>query len=375
MPESKLPTFPTSYSLGRLNFQLIGDPTYAPHIISELQSLLRKNQGNQSHITYDFLNYTELTGDYISVSPIRVKSNEYQSFQAGSEHVVRFNSDTINVQVRTPEKPLRQRLQPPAIQRIWNWNFLTRDEEYAKNFMYDVFDYTTQTKQLELGQTYIHASTMTKGRLALALLASGGIGKTSSLLKFILEDNWQYLSDDLGLIDDDGVLRRTPKKLQIYGYNVRGQETIKQALLARRSLTDRAAWFSRLNYAGERRVRRRTSAEEVFTSEKIAGAAPITHAFFLERRGVEQFLLEPMSVDELSDCAAQILMQEIQPFGEISAAVYGTSIHSNLPSANQVFRKTREVISLGFKNVSPQRIGIPLSASPDELFHFIKAQI
>src|SRR4029078_8606315 len=99
-----------------------------------------------------------------------------------------------------------------------DWNFLLPTEQLAKNFMSDVFDYLTQIKKLEVGQSSIHASSFTKDDRTVVVAAWGGIGKTTSMLKLVAEDNWNFLSDDLGIIDETGFIYRSPKKMQIYAY-------------------------------------------------------------------------------------------------------------------------------------------------------------
>src|SRR5690606_22968318 len=93
------------------------------------------------------------------------------------------------------------------------------------------------------GQTYVHASGFEKKGLGVAVFAHGGIGKTTSMLKMVREDGWKFLSDDLAVIDAQGVMWRSPKRMQIYAYNLLGQRPLQKDLFRGRSLADRMSWW------------------------------------------------------------------------------------------------------------------------------------
>src|SRR5690606_6917130 len=139
---------------------------------------------------------------------------------------------------------------------------------------------------------------------AVAAVAWGGVGKTTALLKLVGEAGWKFLSDDLGLVDDAGMIWRTPKRMQVYGYNLRGQPASYRALMAGRNPIDRAAWHIRERTAGPKRVRRRVSAEELFGSERVGTRAKLTDVLFMERADVPRLAATPMTGDELARRAA-----------------------------------------------------------------------
>ena len=64
----------------------------------------------------------------------------------------------------------------------------------------NVFDYLTQLANVELGQSYLHASSFERDGQGVAMAAWGGVGKTTAMLKLVGEHGWRFLSDDLNLI-------------------------------------------------------------------------------------------------------------------------------------------------------------------------------
>lgn len=193
-----------------------------------------------------------------------------------------------------------ERFAPGWLLRTGSSKYLLRSEKVAKNFMYNIFDFVTQLANLRLGQSYIHASSFVRQERAVAVVAWGGVGKTTALLKLVGASGWSFLSDDLGLIDDTRTLWRTPKRLQVYGYNVAGEEATYRALMmSGRNVVDRAAWHVRRWTAGPKRVRRRVSAEELFGPEQTAVRAELTDLFFMERADVAKLSAAPIDSAEI----------------------------------------------------------------------------
>jgi hypothetical protein len=237
--------------------------------------------------------------------------------------------------------------------------------------MYGVFDHITQIAQIPLGQSYIHASSFERDGEGVALLAWGGIGKTSAALKLITEHGWRFLSDDLGLVDDEGILWRTPKRLQVYAYNLAGQERLREMLMAGRSAMDRAAWSWWLHRHGPSGVRRRVSAEALFGTDRIAHSAPLRRLFYLWRGDVPRFTTEPLSASDAARRATEVVMQEIEPFGYFSRAMHGGAAADVLPMEEEVRGTTRAVLLRAFREVPASTVLIPNAATPDELTAYL----
>ena len=64
--------------------------------------------------------------------------------------------------------------------KVLEMNCLTLDELRAKNFLYKLFNWSVQAKQLSLGQSFIHASALIKDNSTIAILGEGGVGKTTT---------------------------------------------------------------------------------------------------------------------------------------------------------------------------------------------------
>jgi hypothetical protein len=371
MSGMRTPAGAAHYRLGRLEFAVEGQDTILPHVAEELAPLRRTGAGGPA-LRFRF-GRLDPVREGVEAWPLRVGAEGYEARLApiGLAYAWRPDRQLVraDIQVHSLGLPTtwRGRLAPMALRRARHWNYLAPDEDVAKNFMYGVFDHLTQVAGLARGQSYIHASSFERGGEGVALFAWGGVGKTTALLKLVLENGWHFLSDDLGLLDREGTLWRTPKRLQVYAYNTAGQPGMRRALLGKRSWLDRAsfAWMERRR--GPHGVRRRVSAESLFGAERVASQARLRHALFLERADVDRFRWQTLPVEALAERAASILLHELQPVVELAAALGSAGAVHLLPRPEELYRRSAAVLSEGLRATAPLLLRIPRRAGPDAL--------
>lgn len=357
------------YQIGKLVFALDGEDKVLPHLREELRSIELK-EDKKPALIFRFGNVSKELPNGIYVSP--VICTEREVLFAGNGFLYRVSEENGVIIVSIRSNPISRRKQMfPVLSKIRDWNFLLPAEQLAKNFMYDVFDYLTQIQNLQVGQSYMHASSFTKDNRTVAVVAWGGIGKTTSMLKLVTEDNWKFLSDDLGIVDENGSIYRSPKKMQIYAYNLVGQPGLKKLLLEGRPIADILNWYYRKARFGIKKVRRRVSADELF-KDNVGNSAKLTDVFFIERADVKDFETQSISINELAGKAASTVMSEIDPYHKIVAAIYSVQTSSVIPPYQEVFDKTKEILQKAFSLTAPLLIKIPLKASPDELADFLR---
>ncbi|HET7550123.1 MAG TPA: hypothetical protein VFK04_02465 [Gemmatimonadaceae bacterium] len=414
-----------SYRLGRLPFTLSGDGECASYLQAELAALRESESYEKTspapfvpRLAFDFVHALPPLRDYTATTPVYAMEDSFRvSYNSLNYHVSRLegvvsgaarpdgsapatavfeNDSATSVTESRGSYPnpepcllnpagLRIALRPDdfgrrhrwfsTLYRARDWNFLSGEETHAKNFMYGVFDYFTHIAQLELGQSYIHASSLSRDGEGTAIVAWGGIGKTSAALKLITEHGFNFLSDDLGLVDDSGTIWRTPKRLQVYAYNLEGEEQLRSMLLDGRSILDRASWEWKLQRRGPKGVRRRVSAEELFGAQSVARSAPLTRVFCLERGDAHDFEVRPITTEELSHRAAEVVMHEIEPFGLVSRALHSGHHAPLLPTQDQVVSATRAVLRRAFADIPVLSIRIPLSTTPTTLANYLLSLI
>lgn len=363
-----------NYQLGKLIFTIKGEDKILPHLYKELKSITYTGS-EKPDIVFNFAPPSKQIKNGIYVSPIVCSSTELlfndKSFNLHMEN--KGHLTHVNIQ----SKPVTRRENWfPKLARFKNWNYLLPAEQGAKNFMYEVFDYITQIKNLEKRQSYIHASSFKKDGKAIAVIAWGGVGKTTSMLKLVQQDGWKFLSDDLGIIDADGFVYRSPKKMQIYAYNLENEPAFRNILLGGRGALDRLNWFILKHKKGLHGVRRRVSAEELFGETAVEKCAKLTTAFFVERAAIKEMTARTISTEELAQRSAIIIMREINPFQTIETAVHSALKESIIPYYDDLFQQTKLLLKNAFSNVNNLvLLQIPQKTTPNELANYVRTSL
>lgn len=271
--------------------------------------------------------------------------------------------------------PGRPPFLPDAVYRWWNWNYLWPHEHAAKDLVYNVLDPITGVLHLGLGQTWLHASSFARDGRGVAVTGAGGTGKTTTMAKLIMEDGWRFLSDDLALVDREGTIWRSPKLLQVYAYNVAGQQRLREALLAERSLVDRLSWQWNLRRRGPRGVRRRVHAETLFGDDRVTHRAPLTDLILLERGGVDEAIVTDVSAAELAARASFVVLAELNPLASHALALHGAGHGHLLPHPSAFLRTVEQILLDAANKARTRRIAVPESMGPDALADLFRAEL
>lgn len=307
------------HRIGRLPFVITGETPVARELRREFETASPAFADDASSaLSIDFVDRLEWH-DASRNGWISVTEDGVHGAKAGFRSRLAFDDGAVRLTVQADTPPERSRLRG-EVRKFRHWNYVTPTQWLAKNVIYDLFDYASQLAQTGLGQSYIHASAAEKDGRAYAILGWGGSGKSSTILQMVLERGWRFLSDDLGVLDADGLMHFHPKRLQVYAYNLEGLPRLHRAVLGRRSAADRASWAYHLRRRGPKGVRRRIGPTELFGADGVGSRAPLAGAVLLLRGG-DRFHLAEADGEELARIATYTLRHELSPIGEVVAAV------------------------------------------------------
>lgn len=368
------------YRIGPLSFSIEGQGRLVDTISLEFDSFLDQDQKNEPLIRFVFDSSLPINTNGVISDPIISYGEAYKARHSGliyfHERIEKKSRKiTINTDISIyGYKVSLERLDIiKSFLRFINWNYLKPEEVLAKNFLYDVFDYISQIELLSQNASYIHSSAFVKEDQCMVITGRGGIGKSSLLLKSVLEKEWKYISDDLAVVGENGKIWRTPKKLQIYGYNLEGEKNISDALLKDRNIFDLLAWYARFYLKGGKRVRRRVSASEIFGDEYVMNFSFISKIFFLEKAECNKFSISNMSIEEFSNRSAYVLVSEINPFLNISLALYSSGNSRMIPKVSEMISLTESVYLKSLKGIDCYLVAVPINATPSDLSIFFSS--
>lgn len=362
------------YKIGPLIFNLSGEGKLLNSIEEEFHSIRLSNNNYKPELTFNFLDTLELVEYNSTIDELYVGENVFKATLFGLTYQVFFeNGLPFKINILNPD--YSQNNFKRTIRRILNWNYLYQWEKHATIFIYGVFDYITCLHLLKSGSCYLHASAIVNdANEGICMVAWGGVGKSSSMLKYVMEHNYKYLSDDLVVLDKEGLLWRSPKKMQIYAYNLKNFLKLQKQLFIKRNILDKLSWNLHLKLRGPKKVRRRVKAEELFAKELIAEKAILKKTLFLQRSCSSDFSLRELTTTELAEKAANILRKELQPLFDYNVALSVID--------HQVFLNSKDFINMAIKNISQGvknsiiiQINIPEKATPKELISYLNKNI
>jgi hypothetical protein len=242
------------------------------------------------------------------------------------------------------------------IARLKDWNFLTPSEIVAKNLIYDLLEPVAHELMVESGMGFIHASAYSKGSICSLVTGEGGMGKTALCL-IAQEKGYRYMNDDLSLIDSSGTCFHHPKKLQIYGYNVKESPELREKLFKGKGGLNRLQFNFRKQLYGPKRVRRRIPAAMLFND--IHERAKISKIFFLARG--DELKIQKMERERFVETELEIIKKEFSEYIRVLEK-------GNQEDLNNLLLATKELYRHLYESTECLEVAVPHPFDLKELF-------
>jgi hypothetical protein len=359
--------------LGRLAIAFSGQGNIGNHLRGEIHPLPQATGEERDALMFRLgsivssANEVQIGRYFVSADQVRVEGPTLDvCFGVGHDAMATLS-------VRPPHHPALRRLKNTS--RQWgDISFLSEPARLAKYFIYEFFNPIVQLRQLSLGQTWLHASALTNGARTIAIMAWGGVGKTSTMLRLMQDDDWRFLADDLAIIDDCGSIYRSPQRIQVYAYNVAGDAPLKRQLLGGRRPLDRLQWEVRLATRGPSRVRRRVHAEDLFSPDRVGEKGVLTDGLVLRRVRGRSFRHRELDYSEAAIICSNVLHAELDPLWRWQAALGGSAADHAFPSFEESTATARLVLSDAFRaaNARCVLVDVPVTAQPHDLKLYVQ---
>lgn len=155
----------------------------------------------------------------------------------------------------------------------------------------------------------IHSSAVKFNNQVVLFGGSGGVGKTSLELELCFHRGAHFIADDISVVSKGGMVYPNLSYPKIYGYNVEGQERIKNLVINKSDFFDRLHW----NYhyrKGPNKVRRRVSPKTIYGKFENQ-SLKVDRYLILDRCEGEEFSTRKISVSEASERTVKILKEEL----------------------------------------------------------------
>ena len=362
-----------SFSVNNVYISILGKHPIIKYILNELS--LFPNTDHDPHLTFYFTNSKIQQNDGIRIDNIIANENSIFITNGSFDYKIIFDEPCNYTKILLRPKVCKENYIIQNFNKFLDWNYLTKLETLAKDFMYNIFDYLLHLKMLKYGGAFIHASSVEKDGKAYVFTGWGGTGKTSILIRLVMRDQMNFLSDDLSIINSrEKSVYLNPKFIQIYPYNVRGDHQLYRKLMGNRSLFDKLNWHWRRIIYGSKGVRRRVSPKELFGSDRIGSKAEIYKVLFFARSVKNKYEIKRISPSKMALLNANIIIPELHPLSQYIYQLHAVGCNL-IPSLDFIFQKTMEIYEKSFNGKECYYVVLPSKAPPNDVYDFIKMVI
>lgn len=221
------------------------------------------------------------------------------------------------------------------------------------------------------GLSLIHAAAFAVNDRAVLLAGTGGTGKTSALLSMRQQSGLAFISDDIAVISDKGLVYPNLAWSKVYGYNLSDYIT-KKELLKGRGIIDKIQFNAKLK-KNPKGVRRKMRPDRLFKSAKNK-AVPLDRIIYLFRDNGDKPELRMIGVEDAVDMGIHVIKTEYTIFNNFLEwdGYNATALHTApVLSLQHVMENWREMQIRAFQNVQLQLLHIPASMPHAEYLDYM----
>lgn len=315
---------------------------------------------------------------HYSLSKKAIRANNF--FIDGSKTI--FKSDEAEYVIHDNTKPINYISIYPKIGKnirykfkFFNRSYYNRTRSRIENFIYMIFVPYMQYKLLSHSKAFLHAAAITKNNEAILFAANPNIGKTSVSLKFVLNDGYRLLSDDLPIVSRDGVVYSYHRPLAVYPFHFRYSEFLRKNTFKGKGPLDIFHWYFWQIILGQERVLRRLPNSKIFNTEQLAQRATMKKIFFLLESTKDTFEIQKIDTKSLAVRLAYVYLYETHIHQNFTYPLYSILQNSNIPTTVELFEQLSGVYNEAFKNVDTHILYLPNKVTSGAVYTFIKNMI
>ncbi len=216
----------------------------------------------------------------------------------------------------------------------WHWNEKPFLVEWVlpakgKNWLRKLFNIQFSHPYQEIGQLFhelvliptihlfyndrfllLHGSSVSrkKDNKAIVIGGTGGVGKTSLAIKLV-GNKYDFMADDITVIDSKGIVWGNFAWPKIYGYNVIRDEATRSRLFSNLDTVDKIMWHIQMRTRGPDRMRRRISPA-LFFHRNIKIKSELEKYYILFRKNTQRLTIKRINTNTAVNMSLNIMASE-----------------------------------------------------------------
>ncbi len=159
----------------------------------------------------------------------------------------------------------------------------------------------------------VHASTYEGKNGAIMIGGTGGVGKTSLEINFCLNKEYNFISDDIAVVNEAGNVLPNLALPKIYGYNLINNKKLKYKMFKDLGVFNKIIWYLKYHFFGANKVRRKIALEKVY-GKYTNKPVPLDGFFTLVREYRDDLIIEPISIETATEMNISVILSEYSYF-------------------------------------------------------------
>jgi hypothetical protein len=236
---------------------------------------------------------------------------------------------------------------------------------------YLVMWYIFHVVLLKKNCAFIHSSILQYNNEGFVFAGTGGCGKTSLSFKLLENKLAKYLSEDFGIVAADGKSYFCPKKISLYGSDVKyGQKDLVEYVNNKMKTFDRVNW-NIVKLLGHNPLRK-VSPAVLLHENRISMMTGINKAYYLARSSGKDICVENISNKDFVDRVLNATFRELKTIYEIVRNIKALTNNDYVYlSMYEIEEKTRRIYDTAFADAEKKIIYIPLKSSPQDIINIL----
>jgi len=242
---------------------------------------------------------------------------------------------------------------------------------FFKRFVFYIYVPAMQLYLLNKGTSFTHCSAIQKSGEAALFPAWGGVGKTG-LMSLFLSQGWQFLSDDLGILCDDGSICLHPLPMHIYKYHQIQSPELVENMLRQSTLLERITWNLLGPIKKPNKLVRWVKPNVVFGKDTICKSSKIRIVVHMHRHSVDsEFIFEESNNRSVAALMASTILDEINNIANYSIVYNSVRQSDFIPNISQMYKIITTIYAQAMQKAICYKLSIPEASTTSDAFNFL----
>lgn len=311
--------------------------------------------------------------------------NPISSIYSIGKNIMTFNNESIedyslgyiNYQLIDINKPMNTKLiiylkNKNSLISLLNllrskWKLIQREIS-----SYSLFWYIVHLKLLQKRKSFLHASifNLTTLNKTIAVIGSGGSGKTGLLFEFADKYKLNYLSEDFGIIDQNGIVYFNPKEVSLHKSDFKSGRIKRKYFKSTRTQKLKFIYFSKFF----------SRYQYLYVKPKYIFDTSLSHidlniAIYILRKNIDEIKNKNHNLSDFVNLCTAASYREMKKLNEVEAMFESTNGKNNYFFKEGHKSEMHNVFQNGLSKAQTYILEVPISASSEDITSWIEKNI